>query len=175
MRSATFCQRLLIAGILTALPISSSARAEEWESGRLETAIYAGIFDTAATSPPAEAGIEIRRTLPIDGFSLLGGLTGNGDGGAWVYGGARFDWELGSRWAVAPGFAVSLYEQGDGKDLGHTLEFRSSIEVARRFSDRLRVGFAFYHLSNASISETNPGANSAVLSLAFRRPRAVAE
>lgn len=141
----------------------------------METAIYAGVFDTAATNPPAEAGIELRQPISLRNFSILGGVTANEDNGIWVYGGARYDVEIASRWTLAPGFAVTLYDKGDGKELGQTLEFRSSIEIARRLSDRVRAGFVFYHLSNASLSETNPGANSAVLSLAFRRARRLSD
>ena len=164
---------LLILTALLAVPVPAAAQA--WEPGRLEGALYAGFFDTAATSPPAEAGLELRRATALENLAILGGITGNSDGGVWVYGGARYDLTMGSYWSLAPGFAVTLYEKGDGKELGQTLEFRSSIELARRISDRFRVGFVFYHLSNASLSETNPGANSAVLSFAFRRPRITSE
>jgi hypothetical protein len=171
MRPVTRSKVLIIAGILTALAvIPSSAAAEEWASGMLEGAFYAGFFDTAADSPPVEAGFELRRTTALERLSILGGLTANSDSGAWIYGGARYDFSVGELWTVAPGFAVTLYEKGDGKELGQALEFRSSIELARRISERFRVGFVFYHLSNSSLSETNPGANSAVFSLAFRRP-----
>jgi hypothetical protein len=147
------------------------AAAEEWERGRVETAVHAGFFDTEASTPSLEAGLEVRRSTALENLAILGGITGNDDGGAWIYGGARYDLGLSERWTLTPGFAVTLYEKGDGKELGQTLEFRSSIEVARRVSDRLRVGFVFYHLSNASLSETNPGANSAIFNFAFRRPR----
>lgn len=169
MRSRVLFRHSLIAFILTVLVVSSSGSADERQSGRLEAAVYAGFFDTAASSPLAEAGLEVRRSTLIERLAILGGLAGNEDGGAWIYGGARYDLPIGSRWALAPGLAVTLYERGDGKELGQTLEFRSSIELARRISERFRVGFVFYHLSNASISKTNPGANSAVFNFAFRR------
>ena len=70
---------------------------------------------------------------------------------------------------------MTLYERGDGKELGQTLQFRSSMELARRISERFRVGFVFYHLSNASISKTNPGANSAVINFALRRSQTADE
>ena len=162
----------VIACILTALlAIPSLVAAEEREQGRVETAVYAGIFDTDASSPSLEAGFEVRRSTALENLTILGGITGNNDGDAWIYGGARYDVGLLEPWTLTPGFAVTVYEKGDGKELGQTLEFRSSIELARRVSDRLRVGLVFYHLSNANLAETNPGANSVVINFAIRRPR----
>ena len=67
-----------------------------------------------------------------------------------------------------PGFAVSLYEEGStGKDLGGPVEFRSSLEFARRFAGGSSLGLAVYHLSNAGIYDDNPGSNSVILSWAF--------
>ncbi|MCZ6727505.1 MAG: acyloxyacyl hydrolase, partial [Acidobacteria bacterium] len=61
---------------------------------------------------------------------------------------------------LAPNFAVSLYEQGDGKDLGHEIEFRSGLELACSHRGGSSLGLEFYHISNSSISDVNPGSNS---------------
>ena len=50
-----------------------------------------------------------------------------------------------------------IYGEGDGKDLGHAIEFRSGIEVAYRFDDYSRLGLSFTHISNAGLDERNPG------------------
>jgi hypothetical protein len=52
---------------------------------------------------------------------------------------------------------VGAYHEGNGKDLGGTLEFRSGLELAYRFDDRSRLGLEISHRSNASIYEDNPG------------------
>ena len=88
MRSRGLFKRVLIAFILTVLALPSSGRADEGQSGRLEAAVYAGFFDTAASSPSAEAGLEVRRSTSIDRLAFLSGIAGNEDGGAWIYGGA---------------------------------------------------------------------------------------
>ena len=64
---------------------------------------------------------------------------------------------------VTGSLGAGYYEEGDGKDLGHELEFRSQIEIAYRFDDRSRLGLAVSHTSNASIADTNPGSESAIL------------
>ncbi|MBT5810587.1 MAG: acyloxyacyl hydrolase, partial [Rhodospirillaceae bacterium] len=56
----------------------------------------------------------------------------------------------------------------DGKDLGNTVEFRSGVELAYRLDDRARLGVAFHHISNASLSDNNPGTET--LTLTFSLP-----
>ena len=90
------------------------------------------------------------------------------DGAFYGFGGVLVDFYLGRRFVFTPSFAAGLYEDGDGKDLGHAVEFRSSVELAYRFNDRSRLGMSFYHLSNAGLSDNNPGTE--VLSLNYSIP-----
>ena len=87
------------------------------------------------------------------------------DSAGYGYAGLLFDLYIGRRLVFTPSLAAGLYEEGTGKDLGHVVEFRSAIELAYRFDDRSRLGLSFYHLSNASFGNTNPGAE--VLSLSY--------
>ena len=48
------------------------------------------------------------------------------------------------------------------------MEFRSSLELAYRFDNRARLGLSFYHLSNASLDDNNPGTE--VFSLNYSIP-----
>ena len=63
-----------------------------------------------------------------------------------------------------PNFAIGGYRRGTAKDLGSVIEFRSGIEIAYRFGNAARLGVAISHISNASISDNNPGTESIVLS-----------
>ena len=49
--------------------------------------------------------------------------------------------------------------QGDGKDLGHVLEFKTEIQASYYFK-KTSFGMSYNHLSNASLGDKNPGANS---------------
>ena len=89
------------------------------------------------------------------------------DADVYGYGGILLDVYFGRRWVLTPSFAIGGYAQGDGRDLGHVLEFRSQVEFAYRFDDRSRLGIAFSHISNASIGDDNPGVNSVVLTYAI--------
>jgi hypothetical protein len=107
----------------------------------------------------------------------MAGVSATEDGSAWVYAGLGYDFELSPRWVLTPSFAASLYDEGsEGKDLGHAIEFRSGLEISCRLGKDdgagpagPRLGLLFYHLSNGSISDVNPGSNSLVLTLALGR------
>ena len=90
-----------------------------------------------------------------------------GDTAIYGYGGISLDWVFGN-FILTPSFAAGLYLDGDGKDLGHAIEFRSALEVSYQFKIRLRLGLMIYHLSNASLSDNNPGTE--VLSLGYSVP-----
>ncbi len=75
---------------------------------------------------------------------------------------------FGRRIVATPSFSFGLYGEGDGKDLGHAVEFRSAIQIAYRFDDRSRLGIMLHHLSNAGLDDINPGANTVMLT--YSRP-----
>jgi hypothetical protein len=79
------------------------------------------------------------------------------------YAGFRLDFPIAERWVTTIGFGAGNYHHGDGKKLGGPVEFRSSIELARRFGESSRLGIQLYHLSNAGLYEHNPGSESLVL------------
>ena len=77
----------------------------------------------------------------------------------YVYTGAQADFEFGS-FTITPSFAPGYYNQGDGKDLGYPLEFKSEVQISLDLNDSTRLGASYNHISNASLGSKNPGANS---------------
>ena len=71
---------------------------------------------------------------------------------------------ISEKWFFTPSFALGYYDRGDSKDLGYNLEFRSQIEFSYKLKSS-RIGFNLNHISNASIGDTNPGTESATISL----------
>ena len=61
---------------------------------------------------------------------------------------------------ITPSFTPGVYNQGDGKDLGHLVEFKSEVQLSLDLPKESQFGFSYNHLSNASLGEKNPGANS---------------
>lgn len=100
-------------------------------------------------------------------FNPFVGVMGTTDAAIYGYAGIRLDVFLGRRWVFTPSFAPGLYSDGDGKDLGHVIEFRSALEIAYRFDDRSRLGLSIYHLSNASLDDNNPGTEVATIHYSY--------
>ena len=78
-------------------------------------------------------------------------------------GGIVVDLYFGRRWVFTPNFGVGVYADGDGKDLGHAIEFRSQLELGYRFDNRSRMSLAVSHISNAGLDEKNPGTEIATV------------
>lgn len=87
---------------------------------------------------------------------LIGGFI-NSRASTYFFGGVAFDIFLGNSFAFTPTFSPGIYFQGKGKNLGYPLEFRSSVELSYIFPKKDRLGIQFYHISNGTFGETNPG------------------
>lgn len=117
-----------------------------------------GYFDIIHNDDTALAGgIEWMSTKRLWIFQPMVGAMATTDASLYGYAGFGTDFFFGNRWVVTPSIAIGAYSEGDGKDLGHTIEFRSAITIAYRFDNRSRVGLRFYHLSNAGLGDDNPG------------------
>ena len=128
-----------------------------------------GYYDVYQTKHEAmEFRAEYRSDTKLWVFKPFAGIMATTDSAVYGYGGVLVDVFFGRRWVMTPSFAAGYYEEGDGRDLGYELEFRSSIEVSYRFDNRSRLGLAFYHLSNANIGDFNPGTE--VLSVVYSIP-----
>ena len=145
------------------LPTTATASAQNSGTG---LAVSLGLFDIFDDHKALEIGLEYRfRTFQLWGLDfepVVGGST-TGDGNIWGYAGLRHDLRLSNRWVATPQFAVGLYEDGEGRDLGGPVEFRSGLEISYQLRRGGRVGLLFYHLSNARLFELNPGSESLVL------------
>jgi lipid A 3-O-deacylase len=54
------------------------------------------------------------------------------------------------------------------EDFGESFQFTSEIGVSLNFCNRWTVGYRFQHMSNAGISNENPGLNTHTVELGFR-------
>jgi lipid A 3-O-deacylase len=136
--------------------LSTGAHAEDYITGGVA---YFDVFDDYEA---AAFNLEYRGDYWFyDMVRPVVGAFVTSEGGAYGYAGANWDIPvIENKFYIIPGFAVGAYSEGDeqdGKDLGGTLEFRSSIEVAYQFDNSHRVGVSLSHLSNASLYDRNPG------------------
>lgn len=79
-------------------------------------------------------------------------------------GGARFyyvqvqrDFRIDDRWLVIPAFGLGFFQDGGDLQLGHSLQFRTSLSFGYRLRARWRAGVTFTHISNAGMEDGNPG------------------
>ena len=90
---------------------------------------------------------------PVTGFLVTG------DAATYLYTGVQAEYNLG-KINLTPSFTPGLYGEGDGKDLGHLVEFKSEVQLSFDLIKNSELGFSYNHISNASLGEKNPGANS---------------
>ena len=95
----------------------------------------------------------IGKIKPVTGFMLTT------DTATYLYTGIQAEYKIG-KLNLIPSFTPGLYHEGDGKDLGHLVEFKSELQLSLDLSPTTEFGFSYNHLSNASLGEKNPGANS---------------
>ena len=56
--------------------------------------------------------------------------------------------------------SAGIYSNGDGKDLGNALQFKSEVNLFYSLSKSSRIGIGSHHISNAGLSSVNPGTNN---------------
>ena len=154
-------RRLAVVSIIAAVIGLAAGAARAGDPAFL--AVSAGGFDVNDNETAGEFRIEYRSDRKFLFLKPMIGAMLNTDGGIYGYGGINLDIFLGRRWVVMPNFAIGGYRRGSSKDLSSIIEFRSGLEIAYRFDDRSRLGVAISHISNASISDNNPGTESLVL------------
>jgi lipid A 3-O-deacylase len=144
------------AAALAASALCTPAHAADYVHG------YVGLFDFVDQDNEAtQFGVEYRMSPIAYGFRPMLGANVTTDGSLYGYGGFAWDVPLiDNQLYLVPNFAAGAYAQGDGKDLGHALEFRSGIELMYQMVNTHRVGVAINHVSNASIGDKNPGAET---------------
>ena len=126
---------------------------------------YTGMFDFSDDGKRASLfGIQHQNeSLIRDSFlgniSPITGLMLTEKNAAYLYTGIQAQYKMG-KLNVVPSFAPGLYSEGDGKDLGHVLEFKSELQLSLDLSSNSELGFSYNHISNASLGDKNPGANS---------------
>ena len=127
---------------------------------------YAGVFDFSDDKQKAGLfGIQhqnenLQRNTFLGNLSPITGGFITENSAAYVYTGVEWNYDMGSKMTFTPSFAPGLYAEGDGKDLGHILEFKTEVQASYKLSDTTSFGASYNHLSNASLGDKNPGANS---------------
>lgn len=88
-------------------------------------------------------------------------------GGVYGYAGLGLEFRITDSVLIRGNTAAGLYGQGDDKDLGHVIEFRSGVELAYELPNRAQIGLTFHHLSNAGLGDENDGTEIATVTFSM--------
>ena len=127
--------------------------------------VYSGMFDFSDDGKRSTlVGIQhqnenLNRDTFLGNLSPITGALITADNAGYVYTGVQAQYKLGNL-NITPSFTPGLYHEGDGKDLGHILEFKSEVQISLDIFKNSELGFSYNHISNASLGDKNPGANS---------------
>jgi hypothetical protein len=99
-------------------------------------------------------------------FKPMVGVLAAGDGDYYGYAGLYTDIYWGPHIVTTLAAAVGGYG-GGGYNLGSHFEFREGGDLSWRFADTSRLGIGFYHMSNAGITQRNPGSESLLVQFSY--------
>lgn len=150
-------------------PTTPAARSTPVHNGNTSFITLAGgYYDINDNEDAGEFRVEWKGRKWFWAIKPIVGLMATTEAAIYGYAGIGWDLYFGRRIVATPSFAAGAYSDGNGKDLGSVIEFRSALELAWRFDNESRLGVMFYHLSNAGIDDNNPGTE--VLSIGYTIP-----
>ena len=159
---------LLIA--LVSFSFFSFAHSADEEINKNETGLnfFTGMFDFSDDKQASgllglqHQSEELFRESFLGKLSPITGVFLTEKNAVYLYTGVQAEYELGFL-TITPSFTPGYYNYGDGKDLGSSLEFKTEVQMSFDISDSTHLGMSYNHISNASLGDKNPGANSYML------------
>lgn len=146
----------------------ASSADEKINNNETELNFFTGMFDFSDDKQASglfglqHRNDELFRKSFLGKLSPISGVFLTGKSAIYLYTGVQAEYELGFL-TITPSFAPGYYNSGDGKDLGSPLEFKTEVQMSFDISDSTHLGMSYNHISNASLGDKNPGANSYML------------
>jgi len=156
---------LYILILLTNFSFLGLANSDDSDLDQTEINVFTGMFDFSDTKQASgligfqHQNDNLFRETFLGTLSPITGGFLTEKNAFYFYTGAQAEYNLGLI-KITPSFAPGYYSYGDGKDLGSVLEFKSEVQVSFNLSDSSELGMSYNHISNASLGDKNPGANS---------------
>lgn len=132
-----------------------------------EVRVGLGVFDALSLVDPA-ATAEITYRVGDPWIWVIAPEVGamlHSQGGAYGFGALYVPVDVVPGVLFMASFGAGAYLAGDGLDLGHPVAFRSAVGLDIRVGENAAASVLFYHLSNGSLSDVNPGTE--VLALGY--------
>ena len=163
-------KKFIINLLMITFAFSSIADEKISNDRNTEFNVYTGMFDFSDDGKRSTlVGFEhqdenLNRDTFFGNLSPITGFLFTADNAGYFYTGVQAQYKMGFL-NFTPSFTPGLYHEGDGKDLGHIIEFKSELQLSLDLSKSSELGFSYNHLSNASLGDKNPGANSYMFNL----------
>ena len=162
-----FINHSLRSFFLFLLLFSFQLQAEEFKKlpNEHEINFYSGMFDFSDDGKKSAIfGLQhqnenLLRSSFLGTLSPVTGAMITGDNASYLYTGIQAQYTIG-KIDITPSFTPGLYNKGGGKDLGHIVQFKSEVQVSLDLFKNSQLGMSYNHISNASLGDKNPGANS---------------
>ena len=143
----------------------TSADEKKFKNKNTEFNVFTGMFDFSDHGKRStligfqHQNEDLNRDTFLGNLSPITGAMITADNASYFYTGVQANYKMG-KLNIVPSFTPGYYNKGNGKDLGHALEFKSEVQLSLDLPKESQLGFSYNHLSNASLGDKNPGANS---------------
>ena len=158
-------KKIIIVLLMINFAFFSNADEKVLKDQNIELNVFTGMFDFSDDGKKSTLiGFEhqdenLNRDTFLGNLSPITGILVTADNAGYIYTGIQAQYKMGAL-NFTPSFTPGLYHEGDGKDLGHILEFKSEVQLSIDVFSNSELGFSYNHISNASLGDKNPGANS---------------
>ena len=165
MKCSYLLKKILLLLVLSFFILPINAEEIKIAEKNTEYNVYSGMFDWSDSGKKStligfqHQNQSLNRDTFIGNLSPVSGVMITADSATYVYTGVEAQYQLG-KINITPSFTPGLYGAGNGKDLGHVVEFKSEVQFSIDLFENSELGFSYNHISNASLGEKNPGANS---------------
>ncbi len=151
----------LVLTLMISMPITNADETSK------DISFYTGTFDVIDKEGDDQTslfGIEHKnpdlfRDTILGKFKPITGAFITGNNSVYMYTGVEGQYGLGPL-KILPSFSPGYYEEGDGKDLGSVLEFKSEIKVGFDIFENSKLSYSYSHISNNNWGYTNPGTDN---------------
>ena len=160
-----YLRKFVINLLFVLLSFSSIAEENASNYQNTELSVFTGTFDFSDDGKKStligfqHQNENLNRDTFLGNLSPITGALITADNAGYLYTGVQAQYKIGGL-NFTPSFTPGLYHEGDGKDLGHVIEFKTELQISLKTSETSQFGFSYNHISNASLGDKNPGANS---------------
>ena len=158
-------KKILINLLIITFAFSSTAEEKILKDQNTELSVFTGMFDFSDDGKKStligfqHQNENLNRDTFLGNLSPITGFLITADNAGYIYTGVQAQYKLGAL-NLTPSFTPGIYHEGDGKDLGSVLEFKSELKVGLDIFENSKLSYSYSHISNNDWGETNPGTDN---------------